>query len=138
MEWHEIRTQDDANDFLNRMEMFHDWFVAETSMFVDGGRCWESADDGDRSVATIKFIYDSPMSMIGFPSIEMKFEELCKFEILPYVIAPLVEATLQKTEFGWILCNDGPLSDLELEHLEDIRAGLFVHCGGNVSWRGVK
>lgn len=137
MEWQVIQTQDDANDFLERMEMFHDWFVAEASMFVDGGRCWKSADDRDRSAVTVKFTYDSPMPVIGFPSVEMKFEELSQFEILPEVIAPLMEATLENTTHGWIFCNDGPLSDSELEHPEDIRASLFIYCG-NVSWRGLE
>ena len=85
MEWNVIRTQGEADEFLELVEELHDWFIAEVSM-VAGHSC----SRGNASVAeesgyavTIRFVYDSPVSGAGFSSFEMKFDEVFRLEVSP-------------------------------------------------------
>ena len=137
MEWNVIRTQDEADEFLELVEGLHDWFIAEASM-VAGHGCSRgnatSVEEGGYA-AIVRFVYDSSVASAGFSSFEMKFDEVFRLEVSPENIMPLMEASLEKTMFGWVLCNDGPLTNWEREYYVDIHANLLVRCGGDVLWR---
>ena len=139
MEWGAIRTQADANELRRLVEDFHDWFVVEASIGVDDG-CNEGASSGKKTsaVATIRFSYDRPGGSVGgFAAFEMRFEQAFRLEVLMDLAEPLTEVTLEKTAYGWVLCNDGPLSEQERARPADIHGGLIVFCSGDVLWRPV-
>ena len=140
MEWNVIRTQDEADEFLKLVEELHDWFIAEVSMVASHSRSRGNAtaiEEGGYAV-TIRFVHDSPVSGAGFSSFEMKFDEVFRLEVSPENITPLMEASLEKTMFGWVLCNDEPLTDREREYPGDMHASLLIRCGGDVLWRPVE
>lgn len=139
MEWNVIRTQDEADEFLELVEELHDWFVAEASMVASHGCFRGNASSVEESgyVAVIRFVYDSPVSGAGFSSFEMKFDEVFRLEVSPESVMPLMGASLEKTMFGWVLCDDGPLTNREREHPSDMHANLLVRCVGDVLWRPV-
>lgn len=139
MGWSAIRTQEDAHELSQLVEDFHDWIVVGASIGVDDGHN-ENDPSVERtdSVVTVRFALDCPVGSVGdFASLEMRFERAFRLEVFMDFDEPLTEATLEKTAYGWVLCNDGPLSSQEREHPTEIHGWLVVFCGGDVFWRSV-
>lgn len=142
MSWIDIRTENDVKRMLERVEHFHDWFVASYSYDALG-----NCDDNDLNLGRLKEGLDA--SIITFrwdckckgqwPEVQLRFGDVSAFDIsLEWLQegCPLYEANLEETAHGWVLINDCWLTPEEREHPLEIKANLFV-LSGNVKWRPV-
>lgn len=142
MEWIDIETKKDVDALLERVEEFHDWYVAGYSYDALG-----DCDDGDLNLCRLKeeldalivtFRWDC-MRKGKWPEVQMKFGGVRAFDIsLSWLQegCPLYEASLEETEHGWVLIGDEPLTPKEREHPAETNANLLV-LSGNVKWRPV-
>lgn len=140
MDWIDIKTDDDAEKLLERVEHFHDWYVSGYSYDSLG-----SCEDGDLGLSRLKedldalvvtFRWDC-MCKGQWPEIQMKFDEVRAFNIsLGWLQegCPLYGAFLEETDSGWVLVGDDPLAPEEREHPIGTKANLLV-VSKNVKWR---
>lgn len=140
MDWMDIETDGDVEKLFERVEHFHDWYVAGYSYDPLG-----SCEDGDLGLSRLKDGLDALVVTFRWdcvhkgrwPEVQMKFDEVRAFNIsLGWLQegCPLYEAFLEKTDHGWVLAGDGPLNPEERERPTEVKANLLV-VSNSVKWR---
>ena len=141
MNWIELRTEEDVENFMERVEQFHDWYV--TAFSYDP---LAQSENGDLNLARFKMDVDALTVTFRWtcrskrgiwPEVQVEFGNLMMFNFANFKDPdPLWGCTIEKTEKGWVLADDvgGALSDEEHTHPEEIQSNFLVICG-NIRWR---
>lgn len=142
MEWIDIETKKDVDALLERVEDFHDWYIAGYS-YDSLGDC----DDSDLNPCRLKEGLDALIVTFRWdcvrkgqwPEVQMKFGDVRAFNIsLGWLQegCPLFEAFLEEMKHGWVLVGDDPLTPDEREDPAKTKANFFI-LSGSVKWRPV-
>lgn len=141
MEWMGIKTEKDAGALLERVEGFHDWYVAEFSYDP-----LARAEDGSLNLGrfktdvdslTVTFRWDNKSKGEEWPEVQLKFDGLLVFRFDNYKDPdPIWHGRIERTERGWVFFDDDDVAftDTERAHPERINSGLLVMCD-QIRWR---
>lgn len=139
--WITLKNSDDVSNLLERVEGFHDWYVAGFSY----DPLALSGDEGlhlgrfkiDVDALTITFRWGCKSKGGEWPEVQLEFRNLLVFNFANFKDPdPIWSGIIEKTDRGWVFVDDdgNALSEEEREHPENIRANLLVVCG-EIRWR---
>lgn len=143
MDWITLNNLDDVAKLHDRVEGFHDWYVAGFSYDplalsgdddLDLGRFKEDVD-----ALTVTFRWDCKSKRGEWPEVQLEFRNLRVFNFANFKDPdPIWHGIIEKTDRGWVFVDDDgdALSEEERAHPERIRANLLVVCG-EIGWRSL-
>lgn len=142
-DWIDIKTGEDVKKLMERVEHFHDWYVAGY-LYDALGEC----DDGDLSLCRLKegldalvitFRWDCKSKSGEWPEVQLEFRNLLVFHFGNFKDPdPIWNVTIEETDKGWVFVDeDGvKLGEEERVNPEKIRANLLIVCG-EIRWRSL-
>lgn len=131
MGWIDIETSADVQNLMQRVECFHDWYLAGLSYDPlaraesKNPACWITDSDS----LIIRFRYDSTNKDGAWPEFCMEFNGVYTVTFANFKEPdPFDDCMLLKTNQGWLFTEGGLLNQDELSHPENIRANIVVFC----------
>ena len=141
MVWIRIETEKDAGALLERVEGFHDWYVAGFSCDPLVRAQYEDSDLGrfkiDVDSLTVTLRWDCKSKGGEWPEVELEFSGLLAFRFANFKDPdPIWHGRIEETDRGWVFFDDDgvPFTDEERAHPERINSGLLVVCD-QIKWR---
>lgn len=141
MDWIDIETGNDTNKLLERVEQFHDWYVAGFSYDPLARTEDDDLNLGrfkiDVDSLTVTFRWDRKSKGEERPEVQLEFSGLLAFKFTNYKDPdPIWHGHIEKTDLWWIFSDDDgvPFTEEERAHPERIDSGLLVVCD-QIKWR---
>ncbi len=141
MAWIDIKTKKDVHALLERVEGFHDWYVAGFSYDplarAEGGDLNLGRFKVDVDSLTVTFRWDCKSKGGEWPEVQLEFSGLLDFRFANFKDPdPIWEGYIEETERGWAFFDDDgvPFTGEERAHPKKADSGLLVVCD-RIRWR---
>lgn len=141
MEWIDIETKKDVDALLERVEQFHDWYVAGFSYDplarAEGGDLNLGRFKIDVDSLTVTFRWDCKSRGGEWPEVQLEFNGLLVFRFANFKDPdPIWHGRIEVTNRGWAFFDDDgvPFTDEERAHPENVNSGFLVVCD-RIRWR---
>lgn len=140
-DWIDIKTDEDVDKMLERVEHFHDWYVS--GFFYDPLARAEDKDLNlgrfkiDIDALTITFRWDCRSNSGEWPEVQLEFNGVLIMKFANFKDPdPIWHGRIEETASGWVFFDDDDVAftDEERFHPENIKSSIMVVCD-QIRWR---
>lgn len=140
-EWIDIKTEEDVRQLMERVEGFHDWYVAgftyDPLAHSDDGGLDLGRFKIDVDALAVTFRWSSKSKSDEWPEVQVEFSNLLHMNFSNFKDPdPIWYGHVEKTDRYWVFCDDDgiPFAEEERSHPENIKSSFLVVCE-QMRWR---